>query len=135
MAGGRALARRLTEIGLPAENTRDVVRLVRSGDARAVRMVREAGRHLGQVLAGCVNFFNPGVIVVGGDLSGAHEQLLAGVREVTFQRSLPLATQQLLTVPSRLGDRAGVIGAAIMVIEHVLAPAAIDRLLQGEVVA
>ena len=135
VAGGRALARRLTEIGLDAADTRDVVRLVRSGDARAVRMVREAGRHLGQVLAGCVNFFNPSVIVVGGDLSEAHEQLLAGVREVTFQRSLPLATQQLLTVPSRLGDRAGIVGAAIMVIEHVLAPAAIDRLLQGEVAA
>jgi predicted NBD/HSP70 family sugar kinase len=131
VAGGRALARRLTEIGLEAADTRDVVRLVRSGDARAVRMVREAGRSLGEVLAGCVNFFNPSVIVVGGDLSEAHEQLLAGVREVTFQRSLPLATQELSTVPSRLGDRAGVIGAAIMVIEHVLAPEAIDRMLQG----
>ena len=131
VAGGRALARRLTEIGLQAFDTRDVVRRVRSGDARAVRMVREAGRSLGEVLAGCVNFFNPSVIVVVGDLSEAHEQLLAGVREVTFQRSLPLATQELSTVPSRLGDRAGVIGAAIMVIEHVLAPEAIDRMLQG----
>jgi predicted NBD/HSP70 family sugar kinase len=107
-----------------------VVRLLRSGDERAVRLVREAGRSLGEVLAACVNFFNPGVIVIGGDLAEAHEQLLAGVREVTFQRSLPLATQHLLTVPSRLGDRAGVIGAAIMVIEHVLDPDAIDRQIQ-----
>src|SRR5688572_21423686 len=50
VAGGRALARRLSEIGLEAQGTRDVVRLVRSGDARAVRMVREAGRALGEVL-------------------------------------------------------------------------------------
>jgi hypothetical protein len=57
------------------------------------------------------------------------------VREVTFQRSLPLATQALVTVPSRLGDRAGVTGAAIMVIEHVLAPGAIDRMLQQHVAA
>ena len=109
--------------------------LVRAGDAMAVRMVREAGRSLGEVLAACVNFFNPGVIVVGGDLAEAHEQLLAGVREVTFQRSLPLATQDLRTVPSRLGDRAGVIGAAIMVIEHLLAPEVIDDALQGGAVA
>ena len=98
---------------------------------RAVRMVREAGRSLGEVLAGCVNFFNPAVIVIGGDLGEAHEQLLAGVREVTFQRSLPLATRDLRTVPSRLGDRAGVVGAAIMVIEHVLAPEVVDRVVQG----
>jgi hypothetical protein len=38
-------------------------------------------------------------------------------------------------VPSELGDRAGVIGAAIMVIEHVLAPAAIDRVIQSGVAA
>jgi predicted NBD/HSP70 family sugar kinase len=130
VAGGRALARRLREAGLDAQGSRDVVGHVRAGEPVAVRMVREAGQALGEVLAGCVNFFNPAVIVVGGDLADAHEQLLAGVREVTYRRSLPLATQHLATVPTRLGDRAGVIGAAIMVIEHVLAPAVVDRALR-----
>jgi predicted NBD/HSP70 family sugar kinase len=135
VAGGRALARRLTEAGAVAASSRDVVELVRAGDTRAVRMVREAGRSLGEVLAACVNFFNPAVIVIGGDVGEVHEQLLAGVREVTFQRSLPLATQHLLTVPAQLGDRAGVMGAAIMAIEHVLAPAAIDRAVLSGVAA
>ena len=66
------------------------------------------------------------MIVIGGDLAQAHEQLLAGVREVVYQRSLPLATRHLRIVRSQLGDRAGVIGAAVMVIEHVLAPDVID---------
>jgi predicted NBD/HSP70 family sugar kinase len=79
------------------------------------------------VLAGCVNFFNPEVIVIGGDVGQSSQQLLAGVREVVFQRSLPLATEQMRIVASELGDRAGVIGAAIMMIEHVLSPDAIDR--------
>jgi predicted NBD/HSP70 family sugar kinase len=78
-----------------------------------------------------VNFFNPAVIVIGGDIAEAHAQLLAGVREGIFSRSLPLATRDLRIVPSRLGDRAGVIGAAIMVIEHVLSPDAVDRSLQA----
>jgi predicted NBD/HSP70 family sugar kinase len=109
------------------QDTRDVVRLVRSGEPRAIQAVRHAGRTLGEVLASAVNFFNPGVVVVGGDLAGAGEQLLAGVREVTIQRSPPLATQHLRIVPSRLGDRAGIVGAAIMVLGDVLSPAAIDR--------
>ena len=82
-----------------------------------------------------MNFFNPGVIVIGGDLGEVHEQLLAGVREVTFRRSLPLATGDLRTVPTQLGDRAGVIGAAILVIEHVLAHEAIDRAIQVKAAA
>jgi predicted NBD/HSP70 family sugar kinase len=135
VAGGRALARRLREAGAEAESSRDVVDLVRAGDTRAVRMVREAGRSLGEVLAACVNFFNPSVIVIGGDLGHVHEQLLAGIREVTFQRSLPLATQHLETVPARLGDRAGIMGAAILASEHALAPSVIDRELQEGIAA
>ena len=100
---------------------------MRAGDQEAMRMVREGGRLLGEVLASVVNFFNPAVIVIGGDLAQAHEQLLAGVREVVYQRSLPLATRHLRVVRSSLEDRAGVIGAAVMVIEHVLAPDAVDR--------
>jgi len=131
IAGGQALAQRLAESGQEAANSRDVVRLVREGHAGAIRMVRDAGRTLGEALAGAVNFFNPAVIVVGGDIAEAHAQLLAGVREGILSRSLPLATRDLTIVPCRLGDRAGVTGAAIMAIEHVLAPGAVDRLLQA----
>src|SRR3954452_1135244 len=135
VAGGRALALRLTAGGIPASSSRDVLELVRAGRPEAVLMVREAGRVLGDVLAGCVNFFNPGAIVVGGDIAEAQDHLLAGVREVIFQRSLPLATRDLTIANSRLGDRAGVVGAAIMVIDHILAPEAVDRALQGDAAA
>jgi predicted NBD/HSP70 family sugar kinase/DNA-binding transcriptional ArsR family regulator len=136
VSGGAALARRLSEQGVAAETSRDVVALVKSGDGPATQLVREAGRDLGEVLAGCVNFFNPEVIVIGGDVGQASQQLLAGVRETIFQRSLPLATEELRVVPSRLEDRAGVIGAAIMAIENVLAPEAIDHAIrQGGVSA
>ena len=78
VAGGRALAARLTARGAPAASSRDVVRLVRDGEPLAIQAVRDAGRHLGEVLAECINFFNPGAIVIGGDLAEAHQQLLAG---------------------------------------------------------
>src|SRR3954447_24481308 len=95
VAGGRALAAQLTATGLEATSSRDVVRLVRAGEAQATAAVRDAGRYLGEVLAECINFFNPGAIVIGGDISEAHQQLLAGVREVAFGRSLPMATRDL----------------------------------------
>jgi predicted NBD/HSP70 family sugar kinase len=133
VAAGPALARRLSALGLPAADARDVLRLLEGGQPEAIRAVREAGRKLGEVLAACVNFFNPSTIVIGGEL--AHEVLLAGVREVAFRRSLPMATRHLRVVPSRLGDRAAIFGAAAMVVEHVLAPAAVDRAIEGEAVA
>jgi len=51
----------------------------------------------------------------------AQEQLLASIREVVYQRSLPLATRHLRVVRSPLDDRAGVVGAVAMVTERVLA--------------
>jgi predicted NBD/HSP70 family sugar kinase len=131
VAGGHALAAKLRAAGRDAASSRDVVALVRRGDTLAIRLVREAGRSLGEVLASCVNLFNPEAIVIGGALGQAHEPLLAGVREVTIRRSLPLATRHLRIVPSRLGARAGIVGAGMMVREHVLAPEAIERALEG----
>lgn len=131
VASGRALAAQLAAAGLPAENSRDVVRHVRQGSGEAVAAVRQAGRELGTVLAAAVNFFNPNVIVIGGDMAHADEALLAGVRELIYQRSTPLATRAIRIARSSLDDRAGVIGAAVMAIEAILEPAAVDRALSA----
>jgi len=129
VASGRALARQLRALGVEARDSRDVVNLVRAHDKHAVRLIRQAGRQLGEVLASLVNALNPKVIVIGGDVAEAHEQLFAGVREIVYQRSTPLGTRQLQIVRSSLGDRAGIIGAAALAIEHVLDPESLDSFL------
>ncbi|WP_345216947.1 ROK family transcriptional regulator [Georgenia halophila] len=126
VASGRAVADRLRATGLDVHDGRELVTLVRAGNLEATKAVREAGREIGAVLAACVNLLNPSVIVIGGLVAEAGEHLLAGIREVVYRRSLPLATQHLRLVPSRTGGRSGVLGAAAMASQHVLSPAAID---------
>jgi predicted NBD/HSP70 family sugar kinase len=126
LASGPAIARALTAEGIPAATSEDVVTLARTGNAVVLQAIRQAGRDLGEVVATCVNLLNPSVVVVGGSLSRVGEQLLAGVREVVYQRSTPLATQYLTITHSRAGETGGVLGAAIMVIQHALDPDA-DR--------
>lgn len=130
VASGRALARDLREAGLATENTREVVELAAAGNPEAVRAVRAAGRRLGEVLAAAVNVLNPDVIVVGGDLAAAHDQLLAGVREVVYQRSTALATQTLGIEESRLGDDAGIEGCIVTAVEELLSAEVIDDLIE-----
>ncbi|MFC4553820.1 ROK family transcriptional regulator [Georgenia faecalis] len=129
VASGSAVAAALQVHGVEAHSTRDVVDLVRTGDLQATRAVRQAGRDIGGVLAGCVNLLNPSIIVVGGMLADAGEQLIAGIREVVYQDSLPLATQHLKIVDSRTAGRAAVLGASTMAIEHVLSPDAVEAML------
>ncbi|WP_083974665.1 ROK family protein [Herbidospora daliensis] len=131
VASGAAIANQLDAAGVEAHGSRDVVNLVRQGNTMAVQFARQAGREIGDVLASIVNFFNPSVIVIGGDMAEAGEHILAGVREVIYSRSLPLATQHLSIRATELGDRAGIIGAAVMVIEHVLSPEAVDLVVSS----
>ena len=77
--------------GYTATGARDVVRLVEEGTREATRSVRAAGRLIGQVLASTVNLLNPTMIMVGGDIARAEAQLLAGIREVVYQRSTTLS--------------------------------------------
>lgn len=126
VAAGPALASALGSTGVVAEATARVVSLVRAGDRTAVQEVRRAGRDIGEVLAMVVNLMNPSVVVIGGQLAEAGEHLLAGIREVIYRRSLPLATEHLRVVASQAGERAGVLGAATMAVAHVLSPEAID---------
>ncbi|NED98023.1 ROK family transcriptional regulator [Phytoactinopolyspora alkaliphila] len=131
VASGAAIAAALRERGLTASSSGDVVALARSGSLDALQLIRQAGRDIGDVLAAAVSLFNPSVIVVGGSLSQVGEHLIAGVREVVYRRSLPLATQHLRIVQSKMGDRAGVIGAAVMVIDHALSPDQINALARA----
>jgi hypothetical protein len=82
-----------------------------------------------------VNFFNPAVIVIGGRMADADEQLLAGVREVVYRRSTALATRRLQIRRSQLDDRAGVLGAAIMVIEEVLSAQYVNEAISTQAAA
>ena len=126
VASGSALAKALRELGIAAESSQDVVALVRAGNLEATRLLRQAGRDIGDVLAMCVSLLNPSVIVVGGSLADAGETLLAGVREAVYRRSLPLATEHLRIVASQAREGAGVMGSALMVIQQVLSPQGLD---------
>jgi predicted NBD/HSP70 family sugar kinase len=126
VAAGPALAAALTEAGTPASTPQDVVDLVRAGDVAAIQVVRQAGRDLGDVLATLVNLTNPAVVVIGGRMAGAGEHLLAGIREVVYRRSMPLATEHLSIVPSSVGGNAALDGALAMAVDHVLSPAEIE---------
>ncbi|MBE4718590.1 hypothetical protein DAD99_10675 [Pseudarthrobacter sp. AB1] len=128
IAGRPAIAAALRAEGVELERDSDVVALVRKGNLLASQTVRQAGRDIGEVLNMCVSILNPSLIVIGGSMAEASEQLIAGMREVVYSRSTPLATQHLSIVQARTGADAGVIGAGIMAIEHVLEPANLEAL-------
>ncbi|HTN57551.1 MAG TPA: ROK family transcriptional regulator [Protaetiibacter sp.] len=129
LASGPALARALAATGLTASSSQDVVEFVKRGNIDAIQAVRQAGRDIGEVLTTCVSLINPSAIVLGGALAQAGEHLIAGVREVVYTRSMPLATEHLQITQSKLGPDAGVLGASMLAIHHALAPESIEAMV------
>jgi predicted NBD/HSP70 family sugar kinase len=103
----------------PANGELDVtgmLALAESGDVGSRRVLVDAGRSVGRVLADVVNVVNPELIVVGGDLAGAGEALLDGVTESIGRYALPAASEAVTVRAGALGDRAEVLGALNLVI-------------------
>ncbi|WP_336644952.1 ROK family transcriptional regulator [Microbacterium sp. USHLN186] len=127
LASGPAIARALTAQGVPATSGTDVIELVKSGNLEAIQAVRQAGRDIGEVLTASVSLLNPSVISIGGAMARVGEHLIAGVREVVYTRSTPLATEHLTIAPAVTAGRAAVIGAGILAVEHALSPAILPQ--------
>jgi glucokinase-like ROK family protein len=134
-AGGAALARQAQEAAETGESkyladllrtsggplsAEDISSGASAGDPACLRLLHQAAWRLGQAMSGCVNFFNPALIVFGGGVSRAGDLLLPGIRQAVLELSLPLATRNLRINITRLGDTAGTIGAAFTAIDELL---------------
>ena len=100
----------------------DVSAAAADRDPYALGLVRDGAHRVGQVLAGLVSFFNPGLIVIGGGVAGIGHALLAEIRSVVYRSSLPLATGNMPIALSEMGDKAGLVGAARMISDYLCQP-------------
>jgi glucokinase len=89
-----------------------VAAAARRGDQAAHRVLEEVGTNLGLGVANIVSLLNPEVVVLGGGLAGIGNLLLAPLRKAVRQWGQPLARRQVRIVISRVGEEAGILGAA-----------------------
>ena len=94
--------------------TADVIDLVQCGDLGARRVVSDAGRSIGRVLADLCNVINPAAVIIGGELSCAGESLLSGIR-YSIERYAQPGVAAVKLVIGALGARAEVLGAIALV--------------------
>lgn len=85
-----------------------------AADAYCLELVARSGRIVGETLAGLVNFFNPGLVVIGGSIASTGDIFLASVRQAIYRRALPLATRELRVIASDPKHEEGVLGGAAM---------------------
>ncbi|MEA2430189.1 MAG: hypothetical protein QOI19_662 [Thermoleophilaceae bacterium] len=115
-AGGAALLEALHQSHPDVETLEQVVELARENHPACVRVLADAGRHIGVAIANLINLFNPRRIVVGGELAGAGETVLAPMRVAAERSAVQAAVEAVEIVPGVLGHRAEVLGGLALVL-------------------
>ena len=86
----------------------------------ALKSLAEVGVAIGSGMASLVNIFNPEKIVLGGPVSAAGEYLMPGILEGVRIHALSEIVGQTDICVSAFGPDASLIGAAAVVIDHIL---------------
>jgi glucokinase len=99
----------------PAADAHRLVRLANEGEARALEILADIGRHLGSALGSFANIFEPALIVIGGGFGVAAWPHLEGPAiEVLQREALRPMRDEVRVVRAELGTAAGLIGAAFV---------------------
>ncbi len=89
------------------------------GDAVALEVYEETGYYLGICVANLINLFNTQMIVVGGGIAQAGEIILEPIRRTATACAIRSMSRTCAIVPAELGDNAGVLGGAAMVLQEI----------------
>ena len=100
-----------------AISSRDIFQLWQEGDEPARRAFERAGTYLGVLLQQLVYSLNPEQITIGGGVAAAGEALLKPAREELSRRVIARAFACTRVEPARLGNNAGMTGAAALAFE------------------
>ena len=98
----------------PGATFTELVAAAHAGDAGALRVIEDAGRHLGWGVAMLANLINPTLVVVGGDMAHADLLLLEAIGAGTRRHALGNVGADLTLAIAALGDRSSVVGALLL---------------------
>lgn len=92
--------------------------LAKRGNRQALKIWHNLATHLGSALVGVVNLLNLDAIIIGGGVANAGAILFDRVEKLVKRQAMKVQAKQVKILKAKLGNDAGLIGAAILVKER-----------------
>lgn len=99
----------------------DIINAAHNDDVLAIELIALIGEKLGRGIALLINIFNPELVILGGTLASTEEYIRLPIKSAINKYSLSLVNNDTQLKVSALGNRAGVIGACLLVRSRLLA--------------
>lgn len=113
MASGTTLER------ITGHNGEEVTAMAKTGNRRCVEALKFVGKHLGVGIANAINIFDPELVLLGGKVVKAEKFILDSANEEIRRRTLGYNYRNVRVEISYLGEKAGPLGAASMILQNV----------------
>ena len=96
---------------------RMIAEAAEAGDALAIEIFAETGQYIGIALTSIAHILNPQIAIIGGGIAEAGERLLfEPIRKELSKRAMDIPAQMKI-VKARLGNDAGIVGAAMLAMD------------------
>jgi glucokinase len=115
---GAGVSRIYKSISGIEKSSLEVYELAVKGNDQAIQTWKEFGAHLAVPLSWSINLIDPDIIIIGGSVSAAYEFFKNSMQENLKKWVCPVPAEKTKVVPAKLGDYAGFIGAACLVMEN-----------------
>ena len=99
----------------------DIIEAAHNDDVLAIELIAKIGEKLGRAIAMLINVFNPELVILGGSLAMTEDYLRLPIQSSINKYSLSRVSSDTKIKVSKLGNRAGVIGASLLVRNRLLA--------------
>ncbi|MCF7707343.1 MAG: ROK family protein [Verrucomicrobia bacterium] len=113
-AGQETVLEELTSADLKKMKSGDLKKAIKQGDRLVETVVAEVAEYTGIAVANVINLLNPEAVVLGGGLIEAlSESMMEIIEKTAREYAFSGAGKGVKILPSRLGDNAGIVGAAV----------------------
>lgn len=92
----------------------DIIEGVRNEDVLSIDLLAEVGEKMGRGLAVLINLFNAEMVILGGTLASTGDYIYLPIKSAINKYSLSLVNNDTTLCLSLLGEKAGVIGGALI---------------------
>lgn len=132
-ASGRALVRQVMnqieqgassiitqELNDKAVSFEQIIQGAYNDDVLCIESIALIGEKIGRGLAILINIFNPELIILGGSLAETEDYIRLPIKSAVNKYSLSLVNKDTKIKVSKLKNRAGLVGACLLVRNHLL---------------
>jgi glucokinase len=99
-------------------SSKEIAEIARAGNQEAIAVWKEFGKAVAFAMSWSVNLIDPDVVILGGSIANALDLFSESMEENLRKQICPVPAGKLIVVRAELGDYAGFIGAASLILQN-----------------